>query len=276
VLYDAFRSGHFYEDASYSTHRPKGGAEWLLILTVAGRGTHTPGSGAATVATTADLRAAAEPVALEPGTALLYAPGVPQHYATDATVGHWELLWAHFAAEKRLRPLLEWPPMPCGAALLDVRSVYSEVETAMLEVVRQQAGGLVHRHHFVVNGLERALLWCDTVNPQSERGRMDSRVTRVLEMVARGLGDRIDMQTMAHDVGLSRSRLSHLFAAEVGMSFPEYVESRRMERAQDLLRMTDQPIALVADAVGYPDALYFSRRFKRAFGVSPRTWRATR
>lgn len=74
-------------------------------------------------------------------------------------------------------------------------------------------------------------------------------------------------------IGLSQSRLAHLFTGEVGVSVPAYVEARRMEKAEDLLRMTRRPIREVAELVGYRDPLYLSRRFRERKGVSPRGWR---
>ena len=41
----------------------------------------------------------------------------------------------------------------------------------------------------------------------------------------------------------------------------------------DLLRDSDAPIAAVAVAVGFPDAKYFSRQFKRTYGETPQTFR---
>jgi transcriptional regulator GlxA family with amidase domain len=48
----------------------------------------------------------------------------------------------------------------------------------------------------------------------------------------------------------------------------------RMQRAEELLRHTDYPLYLIADAVGYRTAFSFSRAFKRHTGASPKRCRA--
>ena len=46
-----------------------------------------------------------------------------------------------------------------------------------------------------------------------------------------------------------------------------------MVKATELLRLTQLSVQEIGNAVGYPNALHFSRAFKNIYGVSPRTWR---
>jgi len=52
-----------------------------------------------------------------------------------------------------------------------------------------------------------------------------------------------------------------------------YLERVRLDRARRLLDSTALPVLRVAASVGFEDAFYFSRRFKRDTGSSPRAWR---
>ena len=47
----------------------------------------------------------------------------------------------------------------------------------------------------------------------------------------------------------------------------------RMVKATELLKLTGFSIGDIANAVGYPNQLHFSRAFKNVYGVSPREWR---
>ncbi len=64
------------------------------------------------------------------------------------------------------------------------------------------------------------------------------------------------------------------FKRWVGMPPIAYANRRRAERAAILLSTTDDPVAAVGARVGWPDPSHFSRRFRREFGVGPRTYRA--
>ena len=46
-----------------------------------------------------------------------------------------------------------------------------------------------------------------------------------------------------------------------------------MIKAAELLSMTRYSVGEIANAVGYPNQLHFSRAFKGVYGVSPRNWR---
>ena len=51
---------------------------------------------------------------------------------------------------------------------------------------------------------------------------------------------------------------------------------KRMEKAQELLLMTDNRISEIAKDVGFSDEGYFTRRFKQKFNVSPSEFRTKR
>lgn len=84
----------FSQGVAYTNWRPEGSGDWLLILTIAGSGRiRVPSGGWAT----------------EPGEAVLFEPGAPQDYATDAGKGHWQLVWSHFQLRPAWREWVEWP-----------------------------------------------------------------------------------------------------------------------------------------------------------------------
>lgn len=46
-----------------------------------------------------------------------------------------------------------------------------------------------------------------------------------------------------------------------------------MEKAADYLRNTEQSVTEIAGKVGYNDANYFTRTFRKRYGISPREYR---
>ncbi|MDA3959357.1 MAG: helix-turn-helix domain-containing protein [Planctomycetota bacterium] len=82
------------------------------------------------------------------------------------------------------------------------------------------------------------------------------------------------LATLAQVLGLSVTRAGHVVRELSGSSFTALREQVRLERAQQLLRDDDRPIAAVARAVGIDDPNYFTRYFRAKLGLSPRAWRA--
>jgi len=74
----------------------------------------------------------------------------------------------------------------------------------------------------------------------------------------------------ARFVGLSSSRLSHLFTLAMGISFKQFQISCRLARADRLMTLhPDWRIARIAAECGFEDPLYFSRVYRRVRGDSP-------
>jgi AraC family transcriptional regulator of arabinose operon len=102
---------------------------------------------------------------------------------------------------------------------------------------------------------------------------MDPRVTRALEQLESRIHEPLKVRTLAADLGLSASRFSHLFRAEVGASPMRYLHVLRMNRALELLERTSLTVREVMGLVGYNDPSHFARDFRRHHGVSPRARR---
>lgn len=81
------------------------------------------------------------------------------------------------------------------------------------------------------------------------------------------------IETLAKDVGLSRSVLAERFADLVGMPPMHYLAKWRMQIAAGLLSGGNSNIASVAAEIGYASEAAFSRAFKKMVGVPPSDWR---
>ena len=102
---------------------------------------------------------------------------------------------------------------------------------------------------------------------------MDYRVTHIIESMRARLHSELTLDGLAAEVGLSASRLGFLFRHETGRSPGAYLHALRMDRARLLLESTDLPVRDVMQQVGLSDPSHFSRDFRNAHGLSPRSYR---
>ncbi len=79
---------------------------------------------------------------------------------------------------------------------------------------------------------------------------------------------------LAGRMRLSVSRAGHVVRETTGESFNQLVERRRIEMAAELLTRTDGTIGWIAQQVGFADAGYFSRYFKKRTGMTPGAYRS--
>ena len=81
--------------------------------------------------------------------------------------------------------------------------------------------------------------------------------------------EEISLERLAETLKISPFYLSHLFSQEADFTFMEYLTHRRMGEARRLLEAGGHNVSETACAVGYRDANYFAKVFRRHFGLAP-------
>lgn len=94
--------------------------------------------------------------------------------------------------------------------------------------------------------------------------------------VEQNLDRRFTVAEVARAGDCSASTAERLFVRWTGSSIVSWSKDLRMERASVLLSTTGLRVGEVARAVGYPDALYFSRVFAASFGIPPSRYTSVR
>lgn len=79
----------------------------------------------------------------------------------------------------------------------------------------------------------------------------------------------LSLRDVARGIFVSPCHLSNIFKKEMGISLVEYITALRMEKAKKLMDCGKYTVNELALAVGYDNAYYFSRCFKKRFGVPP-------
>lgn len=254
-------ASEFDRGPDYSTWRPAGSGDWLLIYTRAGAGNIV-----------LDGRAHR----LGPGEAVLYGPQAAQDYRTDAVPGRWQLLWAHFRPRPSWRAWIRWPEAGRGVGWIalpagEVRSGFEAAMRRAVATLKRPHGDAVE---FALNALEEGLLWAQQVTDENGLARCDERVRRAMGHLARHSAEPFRLAAVARACGLSCSRLSHLFKEQTGQTVQRYSEELKMRLAQQLLAHSSLPIGEVATETGFEDPFYFAKRFRRFAGCSPSAYRA--
>ena len=115
--------------------------------------------------------------------------------------------------------------------------------------------------------LARALISHDTAG----NGMM--YVRRCIQLLSERLDEKIYIDELAGELGISAAYLQRIFRQVHGMTIIEYLNHLRIERAKLLLINTDEPIVDVAIETGFHSRQHFSRVFASVEGVSPKQFR---
>lgn len=101
-------------------------------------------------------------------------------------------------------------------------------------------------------------------------------VTRsALDFIDKNFTRTITLDDVADHVYLSPTYVSYLFRSEVKMNFINYLTSKRMEKAKELLKNPRLKIYEISTAVGYENSRYFSSIFKKYTGQTPIDYRSS-
>ena len=84
----------------------------------------------------------------------------------------------------------------------------------------------------------------------------------------------MSLTLLSQNLLISPSYLCSIFKKIKGISVNQYINQTRLKKARELLTDTGLTLTEIAERVGYNDLFYFSKVFKRHFGVSPSAYKA--
>ena len=103
------------------------------------------------------------------------------------------------------------------------------------------------------------------------RGGLPPLVTqRICEYIESHLDQKIGLAALAAMAGLSTHHFARAFHQSMGIPPHSFLLSRRLERAERMLRETQLPLSEIAAATGFSDQSHLARHFRRRTGMSPR------
>lgn len=101
----------------------------------------------------------------------------------------------------------------------------------------------------------------------------DAVIAGCQSWVARHYDRDAPVAAMVERSGLAERTFKRRFARATGLSPMEYVHTLRLEEAKQLLESGDLPVEAIANEVGYEDASFFGRLFRRKVGLTPAQYR---
>ena len=116
----------------------------------------------------------------------------------------------------------------------------------------------------------------DMKTVQKDASPSGNIILQAKDYIDQHYSEKIVLSELATSLGITPNYLSSLMKRQLGMTFSEYIMSVRMEQASKLLSTNNLRINEVAAKVGYENLFYFSKLFKRFYGLSPRDFRHQR
>ena len=157
------------------------------------------------------------------------------------------------------------PPEMLGVVAALKREVKDGAPPVALAMdgLAQYLAGLLVRRHLLTNTKPVAL----------DRDRAERRLRRAAELMDAAPEEHFTVDRLADAAGMSRYHFVHAFKKQHGLPPYAYLIRLRVERAAELMRTTGLSLTTIAHELGFASSGRFSEAFKRAYGVTPSSWR---
>lgn len=101
----------------------------------------------------------------------------------------------------------------------------------------------------------------------------DDRIQKVLSYIRKNIYKTIDIDSLAAISCLSKDHFIRLFKKEINNTPLQYINQKKIEKAQLILITDSMPIKNISYLLAYEDHSYFNRLFKKLTGVTPQQYR---
>ncbi len=199
---------------------------------------------------------------------VVWEPGAPHYYGNPRR--RWSHSWLHCdgasvaGALKGAEVPLNRPLQMPGAAVTE-----EALKALLAEMTRGGRPDRVISESLVQIWIRRLRRH---VHPADE-APVPARILAAQAYLDRNSSEPVKLEALASFAGLSASHLSAEFRKHLGVPPMRYLLELRLARASYLLADANNSVAEVAREAGFRDPLYFSRQFRRHFGLSPRAYR---
>ncbi len=250
--------GYYPQAKGHYTYRKKGLPENFLFFCVAGQGWYKLGN------ERFDVRA----------NEFFILPQNREHAYGSNDDDPWTIYWIHFGGTA----LQQFNELPTVRE--HFRPMYIKTSDTILELFRKiyttlESGYSIDNLAFSNLCLSHFL----TLFLYNSK-HFDTTITRsdiideAIRFMQNNIHHNITLQDLCAEFHYSPSRFSSLFKQRTGYSPIDYFIQLKMQKASQLLDFSDHSIKDIAATFGFDDPYYFSRRFRKTIGVSPKNYRA--
>lgn len=209
---------------------------------------------------------------VDSGHMVLYKPKEVQKYVYYVE-DHPEVFWIHFTGYD-IKNILEYHGIS-----LDQHVFYSgtlpEYKMSFRKIIRELQQCEYGYEDYIASLFNNILL---LVSRQQQNGEnytvtIPEEIEMAVSYFNENYNTKISVAQYAESLHISTNWFIRNFKQHMKISPAQYLLSLRMVNAQSLLENTDYSVGEIAEIVGYDNQLYFSRVFKKEYGISPAQYR---
>lgn len=110
----------------------------------------------------------------------------------------------------------------------------------------------------------------------SKKSNHIANIGKIIDFCNNHFKEKISLDTLSKEIGISRSHISHTFSERIKMNFRDYINSLRIKHSVRLMNSGNMTITEIAYESGFESIRTFNRVFKQYYNMSPSEYRKTR
>ncbi|UOQ85056.1 response regulator transcription factor [Gracilibacillus salinarum] len=185
--------------------------------------------------------------------------------------------WIQFCMEKQFHPKVvkEWFLRMVLDVNMRLRTMPYLPSNYHVETLQEEVF-VLHSIYELQEWLQDYAKKCLDETAQQLKNNYHKDVLEACYYVSHHLHKKLSLDEVAEHLYLNSSYFSRLFKKEMQVTFVEYVKQRKVERAKELLEVTDDSVGNICDQLGYDNQSYFIKVFKKLVGCTPLEFRGNK
>lgn len=196
-----------------------------------------------------------------------------QPYAHSTRENLWSLSWIHFSGVT-MQAVYEKYRERGG------RPVFHPANSAPFEKLHKEIFELASSDDYIrdmrINSCLNALLVLlmqESWNPTEQTGRKRQNLLPIRDYLDEHFTEKISLDALAERFFISKFYLTRVFKEQFGVSINTYLLNKRITKAKQLLRFSNEKLEDIGYRCGLGAPHYFSRVFKQVEGITPSEFR---
>ncbi len=247
-------AGYVNANYTHTNNNPKGRLDYYLIYLVSGEIEFLEGE---------------KPTKLSEGDLIIYPPKTPYKYRCTTDKENVQFFWVHFTGGKVLS-LLEKYKLNLYPHIHKI-SINNHIDARFKVLFDAFAVNDMYRDNDLSALLNRLLIEIGRV--LSAEGTGTGRLHKSVRYLNENFTENIKITDLAKMENMCMTTYNQHFKKYVGTPPTKYIIKLRMQLAVDLLLSSELSIQEISYKCGYGDYNFFTKVFKREFGIAPTKYR---
>ncbi len=251
--------GFFPKAIHHYRHRPVGCEEYILIYCLEGTGL---------------VKTTSTKFNLSPNTFCILEQGQQHEYVSDSN-DPWSIYWVHFSGTKASYLYKKFILQNFGNPVFIPfnRNKIKEFDYAIDLFKHGYADQVFEYSSMLLHKILGSFIYSSLKSNNNQGREKEDLVLRLTKFLSENIHLTLTTDEIAREFNRSASTLFNVFKEKKGYSIMQFYRLLKIQKACELINLTNLSIKEISYKLGYQDPLYFSRVFRKNMGISPRDYK---